>query len=221
MDNNKYILGLLESVLGKSKADKNNRDYMFYCPVCKHKNPKLVINVVTGKYNCWTCHPPTKGRSPISLFKKLGVDAEKIIEMKSYFKNDKTNLIDYVSTKVSLPTEFISLCKENKSLEYKHAISYLKKRGLKYSDIVKYNIGYCDKGRYKNRIIVPSFNNNGDVNYFIARSFEKEAKQKYDAPSCSKSEIIGFEYYINWNIPVILCEGIFDAIAIKRNAIPL
>ena len=30
-----------------------------------------------------------------------------------------------------------------------------------------------------------------------------------------------YEYFINWNIPVILCEGIFDAIAIKRNAIPL
>jgi DNA primase len=26
---------------------------------------------------------------------------------------------------------------------------------------------------------------------------------------------------INWNIPIVLCEGAFDAIAIKRNAIPL
>ena len=27
--------------------------------------------------------------------------------------------------------------------------------------------------------------------------------------------------YINWDLPVILCEGAFDAMAIKRNAIPL
>jgi DNA primase len=33
--------------------------------------------------------------------------------------------------------------------------------------------------------------------------------------------MIGLEYFINWNVPVILCEGIFDAIAIKRNAVPL
>ena len=27
--------------------------------------------------------------------------------------------------------------------------------------------------------------------------------------------------FINWSQPIILCEGAFDAIAIKRNAIPL
>ena len=26
---------------------------------------------------------------------------------------------------------------------------------------------------------------------------------------------------INWNTPIILCEGVFDAIAIRRNAIPI
>ena len=26
---------------------------------------------------------------------------------------------------------------------------------------------------------------------------------------------------INWNVPIVLCEGAFDAISIKRNAIPL
>ena len=27
--------------------------------------------------------------------------------------------------------------------------------------------------------------------------------------------------FINWSSPLVLCEGPFDAIAIKRNAIPL
>jgi DNA primase len=30
-----------------------------------------------------------------------------------------------------------------------------------------------------------------------------------------------FESFINWDVPVTLCEGVFDAIAIKRNAIPI
>ena len=59
-----------------------------------------------------------------------------------------------------------------------------------------------------------------NLDYFVARSFEKEPSRKYDAPSSDKN-IIGFENMINWNIPVVLCEGAFDAIAIKRNAIPL
>lgn len=221
MDNSKYILGLLESILGKSKPDKNGADYMFFCPVCKHKNPKLVVNIKSGKYNCWTCHPPTKGKSPVSLLKKLGISSEKQKEMKSYFSDDKTIIEKTSNESVELPKEFKSLLENNKSLDYKHAISYLNKRNITKEDIRKYNIGYCSTGRFRNRIIVPSYDSCGKLNYFIARSFEKEARLKYDAPSCSKTSIIGFEYYINWKIPIILCEGSFDAIAIKRNAIPL
>jgi DNA primase len=223
MDNSKYILGLLESVLGTGKADKNGKDYSFHCPICKHKNPKLIINVVSGQYNCWTCHPPTKGKTPVTLLKKLGVSTDKILEMKKYFKSDKTSIENHKPTTVTLPEEFISLniTPKKNQLEFRHAMAYLKKRNITDCDIKKYNIGYCASGRFKNRIIIPSYDKNGSINYFIARSFEKEASLKYDAPSVSKTDIIGFEYFINWKIPVVLCEGSFDAIAIKRNAIPL
>ena len=87
-------------------------------------------------------------------------------------------------------------------------------------DILKYQIGYCENGRYANKIIIPTFNADGQLDYFVARSFEKEPSRKYDAPSSDKN-IIGFENMINWNVPIVLCEGAFDAIAIKRNAIPL
>ena len=30
-----------------------------------------------------------------------------------------------------------------------------------------------------------------------------------------------FENQINWKLPITICEGVFDAIAIKRNAIPI
>ena len=59
------------------------------------------------------------------------------------------------------------------------------------------------------------------MNYFVSRSLDENAEYKYNAPQCNKNEIIGFEYFINWNVPVMLCEGSFDAIAIKRNAVPL
>jgi DNA primase len=87
--------------------------------------------------------------------------------------------------------------------------------------IQMYNIGFCYTGHYEHRIIIPSYDSENRLNYFIARSFEKEPYQKYDAPSVNKTEIIGLEYHINWTVPVILCEGVFDAIAIKRNVVPL
>lgn len=221
MDNSKLVLGLLESVLGKGKGSNVTNDYAFHCPVCNHHNPKLIINIKTGQYNCWVCNPPTKGKTPTSLLKKIGAPKESIAEMKSYFVGDNTRLDDIKYEKVALPKEFISLQVPNQSLEYKHAIAYLRSRGISYNDIIKYNIGYCESGRYRDKIIVPSYDSNGQLNYFVARSYTGRSGMKIDAPSCNKSEIIGFEYHINWSVPVILCEGIFDAIAIKRNAIPL
>jgi len=102
----------------------------------------------------------------------------------------------------------------------RHAIAYLKKRRISKYDILKYNIGFCKKGLYKNMIIIPTYDADGRLNYFTARSFEKEPYVKYRNPSASRN-IIPNEHLINWNVPVVLCEGLFDAIAIKRNAIPL
>ena len=33
--------------------------------------------------------------------------------------------------------------------------------------------------------------------------------------------IVGFESFVNWNEDINLCEGVFDAISIRNNAIPL
>lgn len=221
MNNESLIIGLLESVLGKSKAFPKTGDYGFYCPICNHKNPKLIVNAKTGKYNCFTCHPATKGKSPVSLLKKIGASNETVVEMKGYL-GEFVKKEDKIVSSVSIPKEFISVLDESdNSLEKRQAVSYLKSRGINECDILKYNIGYCKTGKYKNKIIVPSYNSRGIINYFIARSFEKNAFKKIDAPSCNKTEIIGLENTINWSVPVILCEGVFDAISIKRNAIPL
>jgi DNA primase len=98
--------------------------------------------------------------------------------------------------------------------------TYLKKRGITIDDIEKYNIGYCETGRYAKMVIIPSYDENGNLNYFTGRSFELNPFIKYRNPEVSR-DIVPFELFINWNIPLVLCEGPFDAIAIKRNAIPL
>jgi DNA primase len=220
MNNQDLILGVLESVLGKGKQFPKTGDYGFYCPLCNHKNPKLIVNLHTGKYNCFTCHPATKGQTPLTLLKKIGAPSDKVLELKGYLgylKKEDESII----TTVSLPKEFISLLDNNNTLEKRQALAYVKSRGITESDIIKYNIGYCSNGRYRNRVIIPSYNKRGIANYFMARSFEKNPSRKFDAPTCNKAEIIGLENTINWSVPIILCEGIFDAIAIKRNAIPL
>ena len=87
-------------------------------------------------------------------------------------------------------------------------------------DIEKYNIGFCSSGRYASMIIIPSYDEVGNLNYFTGRSFQNNPYVKYRNPETSR-DIIPFELFINWELPLILCEGPFDAMAIKRNAIPL
>lgn len=221
-DVQKLVVGLLEQNLGKSKSDKKG-NYVFMCPVCNHHKPKLAVNIQTGKYNCFTCSPATKGSKPDSLLKKIKASSESIKQMRSYY-NMKTFAKDTEDTEnkiVELPKEYMQLSNCTRNLACTKAINYLKARGITELDIIKYRIGFCETGRYRNRIIVPSYDENGKLNYFVARSILANEKRAYDAPSVDKTGIIGFEYYINWNVPVVLCEGAFDAMAIKRNAIPL
>ena len=120
---------------------------------------------------------------------------------------------------VQLPTEFKSLWNGGDSIVKRHALSYLYKRGIDDSDILKYNIGYCDEGLYSNRIIIPSYDSDGTLNFFVGRDFYS-SKMKYRNSHTTK-DIIGFDLFINWDEPIILCEGVFDAMTFKRNSIPL
>jgi len=99
-------------------------------------------------------------------------------------------------------------------------MSYLKRRGVTIFDIIKYRIGYCEEGEYSGKIVIPSYDCNGNLNYFVSRAYYEADKYKHKNPKVSK-DIIGFDLTINWSQPIVLCEGAFDAIAIKRNAIPL
>ena len=77
------------------------------------------------------------------------------------------------------------------------------------------------KGKYADRVIIPSYDENNALNYFVARSLNSGTYLKYVNPDIDKSNCIIFENLINWDEPVILCEGVFDAMAIRRNAVPL
>jgi len=220
---NQLLISLVNSVLGSGK--KTARGNMAYtCPYCHHHKPKLEVNFTVNKekvnpWHCWVCNK--KCKSILQLLKKAGASQDKISEAKNYVK-DTT----YVATKndvvaLKLPPEYKRLDQsDNNSIIRKHALAYLKKRGVNTTDITKYDIGYCENGLYENMIIIPTYDKDGRLNYFTARSFDKNAYVKYRNPQVSR-DIIPNEHLINWRLPIIICEGLFDAIAIKRNAIPL
>ena len=219
---NELLVNLVNSILGKGKRTaRGNQAYT--CPFCHHHKPKLEVNFTENKqgnnpWQCWVCGK--KGKTIKSLFKQTKVDASYFQELGKLVKNVSTEDIGEVKQEIlQLPKEFKKFI-NNKDIVAKHAFSYLKKRNISKQDILKYNIGYCDSGRYNNMVIIPSYDNNGKLNYFTGRSFEKDPCIKYRNPETSR-DIIPFELFINWDLPIIICEGPFDAIAIKRNVIPL
>ncbi|MBC8300782.1 MAG: hypothetical protein H8E55_34080 [Pelagibacterales bacterium] len=214
------IITLLESILGKGKINSNN-NIAFHCPFCHHQKKKLEINILTQFYHCWTCN--AAGRKLVILFRKLNVERKKISKL-----IDLLDEVEYRPTKTTTDTPVLQLPAayrplwriDKESPEYRNAIHYLNSRNIGIYDILKYRIGYCDNGLYSGKIIIPSYDENGSLNYFVARAYYEEDKFKHKNPPASK-DIVGFELHINWNLPIILVEGAFDAIAIKRNVIPL
>ena len=219
---NELLVNLVNGVLGTGKRTaRGNQAYT--CPFCHHHKPKLEVNFTensegVNQWACWACSK--KGKSIKSLFKQVQVDASYFQELSKLVKNVSLNDIGEVKQVIlELPKEYKSFI-NNKDIIARHAFTYLSKRDITKQDILKYNIGYCNSGQYAKMIVIPSYDANGKLNYFTARSFEKDPYTKYRNPETSR-DIIPFELFVNWDLPIILCEGPFDAMAIKRNAIPL
>ena len=215
------LIYLIDITIGsKGQKLKKQNEYMYWSPFVSHHKPKLQINIITGKWHCWVSNGG--GHNLFQLFKKVNATNDQFTELRGMV--DETSY-GYKSkevrkeVKVELPKEFLSLVYKHPSPVYKNAMMYLHKRGITYEDILKYNIGYCDQGLYTNRVIIPSYDEDGQLNFFVGRDIF-ESKMKY-RNSPTQKDIIGFDLFINWDEPIVLCEGPFDAIAIKRNVIPL
>jgi len=216
-----FLLGSIENILGKSH--KRSRDnYAFHCPFCNHRKPKLEINMATNEegqnpWECWVCQ--ARGRSIRSLLKQLKTSREQAQDILKYLP--KGSQIEYKQLSiVELPKEYQPLyTASNTSVIANLVKKYLYERGLTDNDFIKYSIGYCTSGEFGGRVIIPSYSESNQLNFFIARTYDGNY-YKYKNPETSK-DIVFFENFINWKAPIILCEGVFDAIAIRRNVIPL
>ena len=211
---------LLESILGRSKSARGGEEAVFTCPSCNHHKKKLTLNLLTQKFQCWVCG--YKGHRAFKLLKQVNAPSKtyellKEIDQQYNFKKQIKQKVD--SNTLQLPKEVVPIISSSAILS-KHALHYLNQRGITKQDVVKYNLHYCENGPLRNMVVIPSYDKDGFLNYYVGRSFDKNAYIKHKLASSTK-DIIGFEMYINWDLPIILCEGAFDAMAIKRNAIPL
>jgi hypothetical protein len=210
-------LKIVKEFLGSFYKSKD--EFLFHCPKCKHHKKKLSLNFDKNVFKCWICD-------------YVGKDIGRLIY--SYGNSDTksqwrtlTGVVDFSEVDevedekivVKLPEEFISLTSKQVNPLSIMVRQYLKSRGLTRDDLVWWKMGYCPDGEYGKRIIIPSFDINGEVNYFIARSYTPGDWQRYKNPPAERDFIFN-ELYLDWNKDITIVEGVFDAI-VAGNAIPL
>jgi len=213
---------ILYETLGNYK--EAGPELLFKCPSCNHHKRKLSINLDKGAFKCWVCD--YRGRNIRRLIRKYGSynqlkkwdeisDRPDIERFADLFME---RLPEEDKTKVEIPPEFLSLATKNIPATGRQAHKYLCSRGVTAADMVRWKIGYCFSGEYRHRVIVPSFDDDGDVSYFIARSYNGDS-YKYKNPRASKN-IVFNELFIDWNEDLTIVEGVFDAV-IAGNATPI
>jgi DNA primase len=211
---------IIDEHLGSSTPHKKDGEVSYYCPFCNHYKRKLQVNLSTQKWHCWVCN--SKGQTLTSLLKKSNAPIQSYQKIKEVCGEAKTN-VRYEPGRelIGLPENYKPLHINHGTPDYRNALHYaLNIRKLTPIDILRYQVGYCEEGPYAGMIIIPSYNEHNNINYYVGRSFYNNAVIKHKNPPVSK-DVIGFENQINWKEPVVIVEGAFDAIATKRNAIPL
>ncbi len=101
-------------------------------------------------------------------------------------------------------------------LNNKEASSYLLGRGLTKEKIRERQIKFCYAGDFKDGIIFPSYNLEGELTAFVIH-FPKQ--KRYSVRK--NTNFNGFyESFIDKRVPIVLVEGVYDALVVP-NAIPM
>ena len=206
---------ILNNFLGRSY--KSNEEYLYKCPKCGHHKRKLSVNFDKNVFKCWICD--YSGKNIFYLVRSHGSHADKqdwkkVANIVDFSEQEK----EIQKIEVELPKEFITLTGKHISPLSIPARKYLADRGITEEQIIWWKMGYCPDGKYANRIVVPSFDMDGELTYFISRSYDNNWI-KYLNPPAEKDFIFN-ELYLDWNKDITIVEGVFDAVAVG-NAIPL
>ena len=246
----KKLKDILDIILGESKQELDDSMQLEYpCPRCVEKygfqeirKYNLSLSLSKQKFQCWKCSAEDEHMSGtiVKLIKMYG--NEKLLqEYKDVIhtiRESELYKINFTSNDFNIDTSIIE--KEELKLppSYKlfkqggknnwGAFRYLRDRGIGWDIIEKYKIGYTEreeenkKGSF--RIIIPSYNALGELNYWVGRDYlpkkENSFRIKYDNPKVEKKNIIFNEEKLQWDADITIVEGPFDHIVVP-NSVPL
>ena len=228
-DEIEVLVELLREVLGDEKQHYESKGQIsFDCPVCAEEKGldkgdgkgNFEINYIRHVYKCWACGETHGTHGPLGkLFDQHGTKQQK--KLYNLIKPEELQEQDKKRVRLKLPEGFTTFEESNpRFIPHIEAYNYLKSRGVTDEMIKKYNIGYTVKGPFSYRVIIPSYDKDGYLNYFVGRSWVPK-KNKYKNPDIPKDEVIFNERLIDWTKDVFLVEGAFDSFFLENPLVML
>lgn len=215
-------ISFIERAFGKGILSRSGDDIAISCPDCKDsKKKKLSISLNTWGFHCWVCN--TKGRTLVPLLRKHS-RRDLLDEYRKKFLNQKFAQdfdTEQEEQKFDYPQGFVPIVNllDSKDPNVKASIKYLKSRNLSESDFYKFRVGVTPGGKDPRRVYFISLDCEGEENYFVSRSIDPKARQRYVNSTIDKMKIVFNECEIDWDSPVFLVEGIFDQISLGKNSV--
>lgn len=220
----------ITSAFGSGKLASNSKNFDVWCPVCApfdKSKKKLAIRLEDDANHCWSCGWRARNLAP--LLKKYS-SMELLADYSKRFMLDEANKRfkryeeqNPQKPPLTLPKDFRLLAIPRQSdPDAKAALRYVyEERNLTLGDLWKFKIGLSDEPRWHRRVIVPSFDNDGNLNFFVARAIDSFKHPKYDNPDVDKRDVIFNEVNVDFSKQIVVCEGAFDLFNCGENAVAL
>lgn len=195
------------------------------CPFCpphyQDGKKKLSVDFNKNVYHCWRCNAKGKASELLSNYTQVShmdvvnytFSRENLMKGVLYNKTEKKE----VNTSELFAYDAISLKIIENNLN--NAKIYLNKRGISDKDIEYYDIRVGKKNTaFKNRIIIPTYDDFKNVCYFVARDYvNPDNPRKYlNSAGSNKSCHVWNLNHAKENDIIIICEGCFSGISADR-----
>jgi DNA primase len=215
------LIACLRRTLGRETTTKGD-ELVFWCSRGHGRRSgrvegQLSVNLKTERFHCWSCDFGGKNLLPL-LERGSSERREYLAELDSR-RGIVRKVEERKYDRPVLPQEFRSLSRPEESVGQRAAMEYLAGRGITREQVLLYKLGYCETGEYQDRIIFPSFDEHGDMNFFVGRAYRGDPR-RYKQGNFDK-DIITNDCLVDWDRDVILTEGPFDAMKGGTQAIPL
>jgi hypothetical protein len=165
---------------------------------------KLEINLRDNKIGCWVCG---YGGTPLKLLKEFGTSKQRQNYMKSMGFSYDDSGHDQIA-RVELPREYKFLFDNLESPAAIATIDWLAKLGISKDVVYQNRIGFCDAGEYRDRILFPSFDEAGRLNYFVTRHLYQDNAFKWLNCRSTMRDKVFNELFVDWSQPVVLLESV-------------